>query len=87
MGADGVALDAKHYDGNFVGLASEEIEPFVEYLTQALYEVTTVASRQHINHFPPAAPAARPENLRRFGTDHFAQGYQTSRAISFIWPR
>jgi hypothetical protein len=86
MSADDVALDAKHYDGNFVGLPSEEIEPFLEYLTLALYEVTTVGSRQHINHFPPAAPAARSENLRRFGTDHFAQGYQTSRTISFIWP-
>jgi hypothetical protein len=72
MNAADVALDATRYDGNFVGLSPEEIEPLLEYLTQALYEVTTVESRQHINHFPPATPSARSKNCRRFRADHFA---------------
>ncbi len=67
-----MALDAKRYDGNHAALPSEEIELFREYLTQAFYEVTTVESRQHINHFPPAAPTARSKNLRCFRTDYFA---------------
>ena len=72
MTADDVALDAKSYDGNFMAFPPEEIELFREYLTQALHEVTTVESRQHINHFPPAAPTARSKNLRCFRTDYFA---------------
>jgi hypothetical protein len=70
---------------NFVALPSAEIKPFREYLTQALYEVITVESRQHIHHFPPGASTARSKNLRRFWTDHFAQDCETSRAFFFIW--
>jgi hypothetical protein len=70
---------------NFVALPSAEIEPFLEYVTQALYEVITVESRQHIHDFPPGAPTARSKNLRRFRTDHFAQDHETSRAFFFIW--
>jgi hypothetical protein len=84
MSGDDVALNAMRYDWNFVALPSEEIELFREYLTQDLYEVTTVESRQHISHFPPAAPTARSQNFRCLRTDHFAQGYETSRAFPFI---